>query len=88
MLVQSWLLTVTGKVYFSETFSDGWENRWTLSTWKESKKEKMGKWKASAGKWFKDEVEDTGLQTAEIMKFYGIAASFDAFSNEGKDLIV
>merc|ERR1712183_332410 len=43
---------------------------------------------ASAGKWFKDEAEDTGIQTSEDSKFYGISASFDSFSNEGKNLIV
>merc|ERR1712048_357270 len=31
---------------------------------------------------------DTGIQTSEDSKFFGIAASFDSFSNEGKDLIV
>merc|ERR1711866_32222 len=48
----------------------------------------MGKFVATAGKWFSDESEDTGLQTAEDSKFYGISASFDSFSNEGKDLII
>merc|ERR1711953_1607248 len=41
-----------------------------------------------AGKWFKDEAEDTGIQTSEDSKFFGISASFDSFSNEGKDLII
>lgn len=48
----------------------------------------MGKWVTAAGKWFRDKDEDRGIQTSEIMKFYGIAASFESFSNEGKDLIV
>merc|ERR1712050_812368 len=40
------------------------------------------------GKWFKDEREDQGIQTSEDSKFFGIGASFDSFSNAGKDLIV
>merc|ERR1712176_1496092 len=35
-----------------------------------------------------DEAEDTGIQTSEDSKFFGISASFDSFSNEGKDLII
>merc|ERR1712186_244403 len=31
---------------------------------------------------------DTGIQTSEDSKFYGMSASFDSFSNEGKDLII
>merc|ERR1712048_1250337 len=61
--------------------------RWTPSKWKESGGT-QGKFVASAGKWFKDEAEDTGIQTSEDSKFYGISASFDSFSNEGKDLII
>ncbi|CAK9016145.1 unnamed protein product [Durusdinium trenchii] len=79
---------IEGKIYFSETFGEGWQQRWRLSTWKEGHAEKMGKWQTSAGKWYRDEVEDAGLQTAEIMKFYAISASFEPFSNEGKELIV
>merc|ERR1711879_338245 len=48
----------------------------------------QGKWVTSAGKWFKDEAEDTGIQTGEDSRFFGISASFDSFSNAGKELIV
>jgi calreticulin len=78
---------VSGKVYFSETFDDNWESRWVKSTWKESEGA-QGKWGLAAGKWSKDEKEDQGIQTTEDSKFYGISASFDSFSNEGKELIV
>merc|ERR1712217_263168 len=74
-------------IYFSETFGDGWENRWTESKWKDSEGT-QGKWVANAGKWFNDEKEDTGLQTGEDSKFFGISASFDSFSNAGKELIL
>jgi len=77
----------SGKIYFQETFGQGWESRWTSSKWKESEGT-QGKFVASAGKWFKDEAEDTGMQTSEDSKFYGISASFDSFSNEGKNLII
>merc|ERR1712032_1289568 len=76
-----------GKVFFSETFGDGWESRWTTSKWKESEGT-AGKWVPTAGKWFSDEAEDKGIQTGEDSKFFGISAAFDSFSNEGKELIV
>jgi len=88
LLLLGSLNVASAKVYFSETFSEGWESRWTLSKWKESDKEKMGKWVTATGKWFKDAIEDRGIQTSEIMKFYSIAASFESFSNAGKELIV
>merc|ERR1712038_840311 len=48
----------------------------------------QGKWIAATGKWFNDETEDKGIQTSEDSKFFGISASFDSFSNAGKDLIL
>merc|ERR1711959_536803 len=77
----------SSKIYFSETFGDGWESRWTASKWKESEGT-QGTWKASAGKWFTDEAEDTGIQTSQDSKFFGIATSFESFGNEGKELII
>jgi len=81
------LSVASGKIFFSESFGTGWEDRWTLSKWKESEGT-SGKWVATAGKWFSDEAEDTGIQTGEDSKFFGISAQFDSFSNEGKELIV
>jgi len=78
---------VNGKIFFSETFGKGWEDRWTVSKWKDSEGT-AGKWVANAGKWFKDEAEDQGIQTGEDSKFFGISAHFDSFSNAGKELIV
>jgi len=77
----------SGKIYFSETFGDGWESRWTASKWKESEGT-QGKFVAATGKWFGDAAEDQGIQTSEDSKFFGISAGFDSFSNEGKDLII
>merc|ERR1719510_810985 len=81
------LSLASGKIYFSETFGSGWESRWTVSKWKESEGT-QGKWVATAGKYFKDEAEDTGIQTGEDSRFFGISASFDSFSNADKDLII
>jgi len=77
----------SGKIFFSESFGAGWEDRWTLSKWKESEGT-AGKWVAAAGKWSTDEAEDAGIQTGEDSKFFGIAAGFDSFSNEGKEVII
>jgi calreticulin len=81
------LAVASGKIYFSDTFGDGWESRWTLSKWKESEGT-QGTFVSTAGKWFKDEAEDKGIQTKEDSKFFGISAGFPSFSNEGKDLII
>merc|ERR1711975_15723 len=40
------------------------------------------------GKYFKDEKDDRGIKTSEDSKFFGIAANFESFSNEGKDVII
>merc|ERR1739844_566585 len=77
----------SGKIFFSETFGAGWEDRWTVSKWKDGEGT-SGKWVANAGKWHTDEKEDTGIQTGEDSKFFGVSASFGSFSNAGKDLIV
>ena len=41
-------------------------------------------WVMSVSKWFADENEDTGLQTAENSKFFGIASSIELFRNEAR----
>jgi len=76
-----------GKIFFSETFGPGWEDRWTVSKWKDSEGT-AGKWVSNAGKWYADEAEDTGIQTGEDSKFFGISTGFDSFSNAGKEVII
>eukprot|EP00435_Cladocopium_sp_Y103_P034566 s6_g8.t4 len=78
---------ISKPVYFSETFGSGWESRWTSSEWKKSDGT-QGTWKLSPGKWYKDESEDQGIQTAEDSRFFGLSAGFDSFSNAGKELII
>ena len=63
------------------------KGRWTVSDWKKSES-MQGSWVMSVSKWFADEKEDTGLQTAENSKFSGIASSIESLSNEGKELII
>lgn len=67
--------------------TDGWEDRWTTSTeWKPS--HEMGEFERTAGKWYGDE-DDTGIQTGEDARFYGISAKMDdEFDNNGKDLVL
>merc|ERR1719311_94446 len=78
---------VSGKIYFQEDFSEGWESGWTSSTWKESEGT-QGKFVAATGKWFNDEKDDVGIQTSQDSKFFGIATSFESFGNDGKELIL
>eukprot|EP00747_Dinoflagellata_sp_TGD_P146640 gnl/TRDRNA2_/TRDRNA2_176714_c1_seq12.p1 gnl/TRDRNA2_/TRDRNA2_176714_c1~~gnl/TRDRNA2_/TRDRNA2_176714_c1_seq12.p1 ORF type:complete len:394 (+),score=152.12 gnl/TRDRNA2_/TRDRNA2_176714_c1_seq12:87-1268(+) len=81
------LAVASGKIYFSETFGDGWDSRWTVSKWKDSEGT-SGTWDTSAGKWHADAKEDVGIITNQDSKFFGISAGFDSFSNEGKELII
>merc|ERR1740138_492122 len=67
--------TASATVLYSEDFSEGWEDRWTVS----EAKGDLGKFVAS---------EDGGIKTSEDAKFYGLATTFDKFSNTGKDLVV
>merc|ERR1711968_143507 len=76
----------SGKVYFSEDFGKGWEDRWVLSKWKEGEGS-QGTFTTEAGKYTND-PEDKGIQTAQDSKFFGISAAFDSFSNKDKTLIV
>merc|ERR1740129_2218649 len=38
--------------------------------------------------WHVDEADNTGIQTGEDSKFFGISAGFDSFSNDGSELII
>merc|ERR1740129_1872526 len=38
--------------------------------------------------WHVDEADNTGIQTGEDSKFFGISAGFDSFSNDGTELII
>jgi len=77
----------SAKVYFKETFDEGWESRWVKSKHKESEGT-QGPWGWTAGKFYNDEKADKGLQTSVDARFYQISAEFPEFSNKGKDLIM
>jgi len=74
-------------VFFKEDFADGdgYLSRWVSST---SKGGDQGKFVLSAGKFYGDAEKDKGIQTSQDARFYGLSAKFDAFSNEGKNLVI
>lgn len=75
-------------VYFTEKFEDGesFRDRWVESKFKGAE---QGKFKLSHGKFFGDAELDTGIQTSQDARFYGISAKLEQpFSNEGKTLVV
>merc|ERR1719305_379243 len=82
-LALSALVAASSAAYFTEEFGEGWEDRWTAAS-----KDDLGKFVASAGEYYNDADADVGIKTSEDAKFYGLAAKFDSFSNEGKKLIV
>merc|ERR1711988_1917067 len=54
--------------------------------WKEGES-KQGKFTTEAGQYTND-ASDKGLHTSEDMKFFGISAAFDSFTNKDKTLII
>lgn len=79
----------TAEVLFKEQFNDdSWSERWTVPTEWRSESE-IGKWVRSAGENYFD-IADTGLQTSEDARFYGLSAKLDkAFnSSEKKDVVI
>jgi calreticulin len=84
VLLLSAVALASATVFFKEEFGSGWEDRWVQSKHKSD----YGKFVASPGKFYGDKERDTGLQTSQDAKFYDIAASFDSFSNKGKDLVI
>jgi calreticulin len=77
-------IAVSSAALYSENFDAGWEDRWVQS----NKKDDLGKFVASAGKYYNDEAADTGIKTSEDAKFYGLMSKFDSFSNEGKKVYI
>uniref|UniRef100_A0A1A8KH74 Calreticulin n=1 Tax=Nothobranchius kuhntae TaxID=321403 RepID=A0A1A8KH74_NOTKU len=77
---------VNAKIYFREEFLDGdeWRSRWVNSKHKSD----YGEWKLTAGNFYGDAEKDKGLQTSQDARFYATSAHFEAFSNEGKPLVI
>jgi len=79
------LVASHAKVYFKETFDDGWESRWIESKHKGSE---AGPWKHTAGEFYGDAIVNKGIKTGEDARFYQVSAKIDEFSNKGKDLVL
>merc|ERR1711963_939959 len=78
--------TALAEVYLEERFDkDDWASKWVQSTHKGAE---AGKFEWTAGKFYGDADKDKGIQTSQDAKFYGTSAKFDAFTNEGKTLVV
>jgi len=84
-LVLSFFVVCQATTYFSEDFSEGWEDRWVLSKNKE-KDGTQGDFRVTAGKFYADENEK-GLQTYPDARFFQISAKFDEFTNKDKPLV-
>merc|ERR1712060_956120 len=80
----------TAEIYLKEQFNDeDWTKRWTPSTkWKSASE--MGEWKLTTGKWYGGGEKDTGIQTSEDARFYGLSAPMSKTydSSSDKDLII
>ena len=66
------------------SLAEGWEDRWVKSTHKGAD---AGRFEVSKGEFNSGDASDAGLKTMEDYRFYQISAAFDAFSNEGKNLV-
>lgn len=80
-------VVATAHVYFQETFSDGWENRWVKSSVKDAEGT-AGEMKVTAGKWYNNAEEDKGLQTSQDARFYIVSAPMEDWSNKDKTLVL
>merc|ERR1712183_813343 len=72
-------------VFFEETFSDDYEERWVQST---HKGDEAGKFVLTAGKFYGDAEKDKGIQTSQDAKFYALSSTFKPFSNKDKPIVV
>jgi len=88
LLVSTLVVATTAKVYFSENFDEGWEDRWVKSKNKQSDGT-QGTWVWTAGKVFGDAQESKGIQTSPDARFHQISSSLPkSFSNRDKTLVI
>merc|ERR1719473_1203817 len=81
------LMGAEAKAYFKETF-DGGMAKWKSSAWKEAEGAK-GEFEVTAGDFFGDAEINKGIKTTPDARFYNAYAPLDeAFTNEGKDLVL
>nr|AAN73309.1 calreticulin [Cotesia rubecula] len=80
------IATASAEVFFEERFSDdSWEKNWVYS---EHPGKEFGKFKRTAGKFYHEELQDTGIQTTEDARFYALSNKFKPFTNKDKPLVV
>jgi len=87
LLVLSGIGLGSARTFFEENFDDSeWSSRWTVS--KNKPASEMGKWEATAGKWYSDST-NLALQTTEDARFYALSAPLaNPFDNKGGDLVL
>jgi len=85
LLAFALLGAVLSEVFFEETFSDDYEERWVQST---HKGDEAGKFVLTAGKFYGDAEKDKGIQTSQDAKFYALSSEFKPFSNKDKPIVV
>jgi len=85
LLAFALLGAVFSEVFFEETFSDDFEERWVQST---HKGDDAGKFVLTAGKFYGDAEKDKGIQTSQDAKFYALSSEFKPFSNKDKPIVV
>jgi len=73
--------SASAEVYFKETFDASWQDRWVSASG-------SGKVDVTAGDWYGDAEQDSGLQTTQDAKFYHVSAPHTEFSNKDKDLVL
>jgi len=83
-LVVTLVASSTAKIFFEEQFGDDYANRWVQSEHNSD----LGKFEHTAGSFYGDAEKDKGIKTSQDAKFYGLSATHDKFSNEGKNLVV
>lgn len=84
----SLVASVNAEIYLKEQFNDkDWESRWTQPTKWRSKAE-MGPWELTAGEFYGNK-DDTGIQTGEDARFFGISAPLSkSFVSSDKELVI
>jgi len=85
LLAFALLGAVLSEVFFEETFSEDYEERWVQST---HKGDEAGKFVLTAGKFYGDAEKDKGIQTSQDAKFYALSSEFKPFSNKDKPIVV
>jgi calreticulin len=77
------VVAVASAALYEEKFGDDFADRFV-----NVKKDGLGEFVSSAGKYYNDAEADKGIKTSQDAKFYGLVGKMEKFSNEGKKLII